>query len=1186
MNKTALKNFAIAARLELLQRVMNRANLYGVNEETCKSRSFKSSSGFQKLGGELLSREEESQRDALIRRVNQQGYRQTMEEAAYTWFNRLIALRYMQEHQLLPVSQRVLPEIPGQMPEIIREAHQLSLDGVDSALVLDLLDRNETTTLYRYLLISLCNALHDPLPMMFERISDYTELLFPDGLLKDDSVLAALAKIPAEDFQDIQVIGWLYQYYNTELKNETFELLKKNVKITKERIGAATQLFTPEWIVRYMVQNSLGRLWLEGHPEESLRMKWRYYMDEAQQEPEVAAKLAEIRQGYASMQLEDIRLLDPCMGSGHILVYAFDMLMEIYRTMGYTDRDAVRSIVENNLYGLDIDDRAAQLAYFAVMMKACEYDRRFLRREIQPHVCAMQESYGMPEEAWEYFAGQKNTAQALYRAFEHAKDFGSLIAPDVTPTDLMLLESQMEEMARHAEYADLATQATIASALAAMQPLMEQARILVNKYDVVVTNPPYMGSSGMNDRLSKYVKDNYPDSKSDLFAVFMERGIEWVKQNGFTSMITMESWMFLSSFEKLRSKVINETEITTLVHMPYLGKGGTSLGINFGTAATVVRNCRLKGYTAAFDRICYYETDEEGIPLTFPVENEYYKHTNTANFTKIPGMPVAYWVSTKFLKIFSHKSVSNYAEVQEGLKTGDNERFIRKWYEIDINTSNIKNTESPKWVFHTKGGNFRKWYGNQEDVLNYGNSGRELRSFKGSSLTGWSNYFKENITYSRITSAKTSFRYTGAGSIPNMAGLAIYPTNEDVLYILAWLNTNLVCDILYLTNPTINFPPGTIARLPIAIATRTKQDITAYTQQNIDASKADWDSFETSWDFKKHPLLPSSPSTLASCYAACKQTFLDRFTQLKANEEELNRIFIDINGLQGELTPEVADKDVTVYRIIDQPNEEERKMAYVLSMRDEIVSLLSYIVGCMLGRYSPYVDGLLYAGGAWDYAAVCQRIAEGAKNCDFYDESLGLFLPDKDGIVPITDDEYFGDDIVSRTVDFIRKVYGADTLDENLRFIATALGNKGATPQEVLRNYYLKDFYTDHLRTYQKRPIYWQFDSGKQDSLKCLSYLHRYDQDTIARIRTDYVHELQDRLRVQLEDAQRTAESGDGRMRTAAVKRVQKLEKQLIEMGKYEEIVHHYADMRIALDLDDGVKVNYAKLAELLTKIK
>lgn len=868
MNKTALKNFAIAARLDLLQRVMNRANLYGVNEETCKSCSFAPSSGFQKLGGALLTREEELQRNALIRRVNQQGYQQTMEEAAYTWFNRFVALRYMQEHQLLPVSQRVLPEAPGQMPEMIREAHQVALDGVDAALVLDMLDRNETTLLYRYLLISLCNALHDPLPQMFEKISDYTELLFPDGLLRDDSVLAALSKIPAEDFQDIQVIGWLYQYYNTELKNETFELLKKNVKITKERIGAATQLFTPEWIVRYMVQNSLGRLWLEGHPEESLRMKWRYYMDEAQQEPEVAAKLAEIRQGYASMQLEDIKLLDPCMGSGHILVYAFDMLMEIYRTMGYTDRDAVRSIVENNLYGLDIDDRAAQLAYFAMMMKACEYDRRFLRRGIQPHVCAMQESYGMPEAAWEYFTGQKNTAQALYRAFEHAKDFGSLIAPDVTPADLTLLESQMAEMARHAEYADLAIQATIASALSAMQPLMEQACILVNKYDVVVTNPPYMGSSGMNDKLSGFVKNNYPDSKSDLFAVFIERGMEWVKPNGYSSMVTMQSWMFLSSFEKLRSTIINQKCITALMHMENM-----VMGIAFGTAVVVIRNNITRKYKGTYNHI-KYEDIVDAAPKEFPVAGNRFAQVATENFKKIPGMPVAYWVSETLLQAFCGNTIAEYGFAGIGMRTGDNERFLRLWHEVSV--GNMKTSckskqeqieSNRRWIPYNKGGEFRKWYGNNEYVVNWKNDGEEIKEntrrvypYLGDNL-GWkiSNeayYYLPGITWSGVTSGAFGCRCYEEGFIFDSGanGLFAFET-KNRYYLAGFLNTNLANYILNIINPTINTGSGTIAKMPVKMEDAVSENVAETVNNNICCSKTDWDSFETSWDFKKHPLI-------------------------------------------------------------------------------------------------------------------------------------------------------------------------------------------------------------------------------------------------------------------------------------------------------------------------------------------
>ena len=843
MNKTALKNFAIAARLELLQRVMNRANLYGVNEETCKAGSIAPSSGFQKLGGELLTREEENQRDALIRHVNQQGYRQTMEEAAYTWFNRFIALRYMQEHQLLPVSQRVLPEMPGQMPEIIREAHQLSLDGVDSALVLDLLDRNETTALYRYLLISLCNVLHDPLPLMFEKISDYTELLFPDGLLKDDSVLAALARIPAEDFQDIQVIGWLYQYYNTDLKNETFELLKKNVKITKERIGAATQLFTPEWIVRYMVQNSLGRLWLEGHPEESLRMKWRYYMDEAQQEHDVAAKLAEIRQGYAAMQLEDIKLLDPCMGSGHILVYAFDMLMEIYRTMGYTDRDEVRSIVENNLYGLDIDDRAAQLAYFAVMMKACEYDRRFLRRGIQPHVCAMQESNGMPENAWDCFATQKNTAQTLYRAFEHAKDFGSLIAPEVALADLTLLESRMEDMAHHAEYADMANQATITAALAAMQPLMEQARILAQCYDVVVTNPPYMGSSGMNDRLSNYVKSAYPDSKSDMSTVFMERCMSFCTDNGYMSMINIPVWMFLSSYEKLRGNMIANN---TFINMVHPGRG--IFGSDFGTTAFVIGKQRISQYRGNYRRLFSKQGEVESIEErehAFLAEKGCYT-AQQENFTKIPGMPVAYWVSERFISNFSIDIMSNHYFSGGRNKTHNNEKYLRQWWEVADRT---------RWQPYDKGGNFRRWYGNHESVADWSEEAkREYDSHGGLYHQGFAN--KVGICWTLITSAKTAFRVKNFDHHYDSGSPVIFNDTFTLdYYTLAYLNSNVATMYLSLLNPTINMGNTYVLSLPYIQDESKTAIVTSTAISSTTLSQEDWDSFETSWDFKKHPLI-------------------------------------------------------------------------------------------------------------------------------------------------------------------------------------------------------------------------------------------------------------------------------------------------------------------------------------------
>lgn len=678
MNKSDLKNFAIRARLELLQRVADRAALYGVDEAKSKTRTIASSEAFHKLDGAVLTDTEIRQRNALIARVYRLGYRPAMEEAAYTWFNRFIAIKYMQEHQLLPVLQRVLPDSPSVLPQVLREAQDVSLPGVAPAAVLALLDANQTDELYKLLLIALCNALSDPLPGMFEKISQTSELLFPDALLKAESVLGELAKLDADSWADIQVIGWLYQYYNTQLKDETFELLKKNVKITKDRIGAATQLFTPEWIVRYMVENSLGRLWQEGHHDKNLRMKWRYYMDEAPQEPEVAAQLAELRRGYAALQPEQLTVLDPCMGSGHILVYAFDVLMDIYRSVGYTDRDAVQSIMENNLYGLDIDDRAAQLAYFALMMKACEYDRRFLRRGVQPHVCAIAESVPVDEHLLDVFGAEKPLARQLVHTFANAKEYGSLLSVDLTQEELRRLSSRVDELESSSQNSLLAM-ADSAQAVAVVKPLLQQSQILACKYDTVITNPPYMGGSGMNENLSRFVKENYPDSKSDLFACFIERGNTMVKTNGLNCMVTMQSWMFLSSFEKMRCHILKTKDIVCLMHMENM-----VLGIAFGTAVTIFKNTHIHGYKGTYNQIKLCDIENE-VPKNFPVSENRFSQVSTDNFSKIPGAPVAYWVSERLIDNFekgiSVDDISDFTGSQH--ITADNDKYLRFIWEIE-----------------------------------------------------------------------------------------------------------------------------------------------------------------------------------------------------------------------------------------------------------------------------------------------------------------------------------------------------------------------------------------------------------------------------------------------------------------------------------------------------------------------
>lgn len=854
MNKTQLKNFAVAARVALIERVKDRARGFGIDEKTCAGGAVIPSKMVQTLGGALLSQTEINQRDALLARIQSRGYDQVMEETAYTWFNRFIALRYMQEHNLLPVSVRVLPDAPGALPELVRQAQNVELDGVDFSHVVELLEGNRTETLYTELLIALCNQLSDVLPQMFEPISDYTELLFPDGLLREDSVLAMLAAVDAENWADIQVIGWLYQYYNTELKNETFELLKKNVKITKERIGAATQLFTPEWIVRYMVENSLGRLWLEGHDDPALRRRWRYYMDEAEQEPQVAAQLAQIRAQESRIQPEEIRLLDPCMGSGHILVYAFDVLMEIYRTQGYTDRDAVSAIIENNLYGLDIDDRAAQLAYFALMMKACEHDRRFLRRGIQPHVCAVAEWNGNPNDSPAWSDGQRRAARMLRETFRDAKEFGSILSIPKPLADAL------DELGENPFGGETALGVDAEN----LQRLAAQAKIMARKYDVVVTNPPYMGSSGMGARLAEFVKKQYPDSKSDLFAVFMERGREYTKANGYLAMITQHAWMFLSSFEKLRAKLM---EIDT-VNMAHLGARAFEEigGEVVQTTAFVMQNRHVHGFKGMYARLIEPTTQDGKEEMFLDGENRFSARQD--NFEKIPGAPVAYNFSEKVFQTFEKfPALCNEVVTRLGMTTADNDRFVREWFEVSSEKCimNAKSKEeviqnNKKWVSYNKGGKYRKWYGNIENVVNWENDGYEIKNFsdsKGkirSTVPNTEFYFRECGTWSKISSGKIAFRYRPVGSIFDVAGACMY-SESDLLFYIAFCNSKVAMLILEVLSPTLNYEGSHIAALPVESQQADNPEIEMKATECVEISKEDWDSFETSCDFKRHPLI-------------------------------------------------------------------------------------------------------------------------------------------------------------------------------------------------------------------------------------------------------------------------------------------------------------------------------------------
>lgn len=888
MDKPAIKKFAIWARNKLIADTKYRAGLVGVTETTVAEPLPQSNETVQFFDVGLpqpyrIEGDAVTQRQRFVAELNKEtakqgsytaAYQTVVDKVAYTWFNRLIAVRYMEVNDLLPSRTRVLSSADGRAePQIVTSPFDAVLDytPAEQQQIVALKNDNKLDEAFRLLFLKQCAALGDCLPRLFEQVDDYMPLLLALSFTDKDGVVCHLVNdIPESDWQDaVQIVGWLYQYYNTEPKEQVFANLKKNIKISAENIPAATQLFTPDWIVRYMVENSLGRLWSEGHPDFD-KSEWKYYLDEAPQEPQVVQQLAELRKGYAALTPEDIKCIDPCMGSGHILAYLFDVLMQIYRSAGYTDRDAAASIVEHNLYGLDIDDRAAQMAYFVVMMKGCQYDSRFLRRHLNPHVYAIQESGELSQTAFGYCGPEEPTARTLWDTFRNAKEYGSILQPKVTLEELDKLEARLQEADRMAGYGSLGVQGLTYQLLDVMYPLIDQARMLVQKYDVVVTNPPYMGGSGMNARLSDYVKKVYPDSKSDLFACFMERADAFVKENRFTSLITMESWMFLSSFEKLRDKVNLNKTIVNMVHMPYLGKGGTSLGINFGTAAVVMKKGHIRNYAAQYEYTVYYECDEEGVPFVFPTKNERWKTATQENFSKIPGSPVAYWVSDNALNAFCGKLLSDYAIPRVGCQTSDNNRFLRMWHEIDIakfkdnaNTSVEAKLSKKKWFPYNKGGSYRRWYGNNELLINWENDGLEVKSFatklyKCSTRTvkNVQFYFREEVTWSTLSSGLFSARYCKPGFLFDTKGSAVFFDDKAMIpYCIAYLNSCVTQNFLQVLSPTLDYSVGAVGRLPYKFDRNYVDFIDEKVEQNISLSQSDWDSFETSWDFKRHPLV-------------------------------------------------------------------------------------------------------------------------------------------------------------------------------------------------------------------------------------------------------------------------------------------------------------------------------------------
>ena len=869
MNKNAIQKFAIWARNELIAQVSQRAYQYGIDESGFGDASADT------LNGRLLTAEEKSQRQELIKKIKEKGYKQVMEEVSYTWFNRFIALRFMEVNNYLPSHIRVFSDASGAFkPEILNDVLHLDLPGLDSGKVAEYIESNDTEALYRYLLLTQCNALNSALPVMFERMGGYTEMLLPNNILRQDSVLGHMVSdIPEEDWRDaVQIIGWLYQYYNTELKDDTFAQLKKNVKITKERIPAATQLFTPDWIVRYMVENSLGRLWLEGHPNAELHDGWKYYLDEAEQEPEVEAQLAKLREEYKTIKPEEIKVIDPCMGSGHILVYAFDVLMQIYTSAGWDQREAAQSILKNNLFGLDIDDRAAQLAYFAVMMKARQYDRRLLTRGIQPHIYAFAESntittaplhdMGITLSQDEYDTAVKQVLRLLDE-LRDAKEYGSILT--VTPCDWDLLrrfavprtedEGGQQLLGIHGEQ--------IAAPL--LQRLINIGEALSQQYDVVVTNPPYMAVSNAGAKVNDYVKKNFPDSKADLFAVFIERCGQMAKKNGYQAMITQHAWMFLSSFEKLRTKLL----AVDIVNMAHLGARAFEEigGEVVQTTSFVVRKSHIADYKGEYCRLIEPTSQQGKEDMFLAGENRY--AADQSNFSKIPGSPVAYWLSLAALKCFDGAVLSDFADTKTGMQTCDNNRFLRLWFEVDIQKECLHNANEKttvetdvKWIPYNKGGDFRKWYGNQDYVLNWQHDGDEAKAYAVSlykcvtrTIKNIPYFYRETISWSKISSGSIAFRYYPDGFIFDVAGCCIYCKNIDILGLLGLVNSKVAKYFLNALSPTINFEAGHVNSIPIVNIGDGDENSSVLTKSCISTAKKDWDSYETSWDFKRNPLV-------------------------------------------------------------------------------------------------------------------------------------------------------------------------------------------------------------------------------------------------------------------------------------------------------------------------------------------
>lgn len=1144
-----------------------------------------------------------TRRDRLVKRAHEQGFDVLVEHCAYTWFNRLCAIRYMEIHGYLDHGFRMLshPENPTgfEVLDHVPEVAEALLTEKKAQLVEMKLSGNQDEAIYRELLLAQCHALHRAMPFLFEAVDDEAELLLPDNLTRTDSILRGLVDgIPEEDWEDVEVIGWLYQFYISEKKDAVIGKVVKS-----EDIPAATQLFTPNWIVQYLVQNSVGRQWLQTYPDSPLKGKMDYYIEPAEQTPEVQAQLAAITP--ASIEPESIKVLDPACGSGHILIEAYNVLKNIYEERGYRARDIPQLILENNIFGLDIDDRAAQLSGFSLLMMARKDDRRIFTREVRLNIVSLQESLHLDiAKLWQQlnFHQQnqtgsmgdmfaENTAlaytdsveyQLLMRTlkrFVNAKTLGSLI--QVPQEEEAELKAFLEALYRMEQEGDFQQKV----AAKAFIPYIQQAWILAQRYDAVVANPPYMGSKGMNGELKEFAKNNFPDSKSDLFAMFIERGFLWLKSAGFNSMVTMQSWMFLSSFEKMRENILNNYTIETMVHM-----GNGVMKIAFGTNATVFRNNHAPVFQGSYSFTDNDDINNVGYPIQFPTKNRRLKTASANDFRKIPGAPIAYWISEKFKNIFSSSEpLGSVADVKHGLSTGKNDAVVRLWSEISYPSFNQHciNREDAlsgnyKWFPYNKGGDYRKWYGNCEYVLRYDQYGNDLmQTFSGHRHDGKSHYFKEGVTWTFISSSNFAARYSSPGFVFDVSGSTFFVDSPHAF--TAFLCSKISETVLKMLNPTLNFQVGNIKSLPILDGNDIFSDSEyLLASEIIEIFENDWNNYETSWAFSKDKLLinkiDNSLSKSMKIYLLNTESLIKK---TKFKEEENNSNFINAYRLNDELTSDVPYNEITLtcnpcYRYAS--NEENISERFI---SDTICEHISYSIGCMMGRYSLDREGLVYAHeGNKGFA---ELVAEGAYK---------TFPADNDGILPLMDDEWFDDDVTSRVKEFVRTVWGEEHLQENLEFIAESLclyaikPKKGEAALDTIRRYLSTQFWKDHLKMYKKRPIYWLFSSGKEKAFECLVYLHRYNDATLARMRTEYVVPLLARYQANIDRLNELVDGASGGEATRLKRDRDNLSKKFNELRSFDDRLRHYADMRISIDLDDGVKVNYGKFGDLLADVK